>query len=460
MHKKHKVSIALLRRELRLEDNLTLYSALEHSDFVAPCFIFDPRQTEPHTYRSLPGLQFMIESLEELSAKIKKQNGKFFVFSGKQEEVLEQIMKDEIVEAVYLSRDYTPFSRERDSRIETAVKNYKKDVYFTDNHFLNTPDSVKSKSGTPYTIFTPYWKEASGREVLAPKSHSKFSWYTDRLPGEESLTEITSKILPTRSSTQFTKGGRSSALGLLENVAQLKDYKELRNLPAVRGTSGLSAHLKFGTISPREVHAHVNELFGPSHDLIRQLYWRDFFTQIGFHFPAIYGNSFQKKYSNVPWDNDLEAFELWCRGETGFPIVDAGMRELNTTGYMHNRVRMIVASFLTKDLHIDWRWGEKYFAEKLIDYDPAVNNGSWQWAASTGCDAQPYFRIFNPWLQQAKFDPEALYIKKWLPELAGIAAKAIHNFSDNPPAGLSYPAPLLDHKAEARDAEKRFKEAK
>jgi deoxyribodipyrimidine photo-lyase len=224
-------------------------------------------------------------------------------------------------------------------------------------------------------------------------------------------------------------GGRPNAQAQLGGLS-LKGYKEKRDYPSIDATSILSAHLKFGTLSIREVFHHIQRLQGDTDMFISELLWRDFFYHIAYTYPYVFGSAFKKKFNKLPWKNDHALFKAWCSGQTGFPIVDAGMRELNATGYMHNRVRMITASFLIKNLHIDWKWGEKYFAQKLIDYDPCVNNGNWQWAASTGCDAQPYFRIFNPWSQQKRFDEETTYIKKWVPELAEIEPKVIHNWAD------------------------------
>jgi len=221
----------------------------------------------------------------------------------------------------------------------------------------------------------------------------------------------------------------------------------------------LSAHNRFGTCSIREVYHEILRSLGPAHTMISEIHWRDFFTYVMHHYPYSFSEEFNRKYQKIPWSKNKKAFAKWREGKTGFPIVDAGMRELNATGFMHNRVRMIVASFLTKDLHINWRWGEQYFASKLIDYDPSVNVGNWQWAASTGCDAQPWFRIFNPWLQQKKFDPDCIYIKRWIPELENISSKAIHRLDTKyPDIMLDYPKPMIDHKSESSHTKEVFKE--
>lgn len=254
------------------------------------------------------------------------------------------------------------------------------------------------------------------------------------------------------------KGGRIEALKILKNVKVFKNYDGGRDLPAKSATSLLSAHHKFGTCSIRETYWAVRDALGPRHTLIKELYWRDFFSHIAYHFPHVFGGAFYPEYDALPWANDKERFQRWCDGLTGFPIVDAGMRELNTTGFMHNRVRMITASFLVKDLHIDWRWGERYFAQHLVDYDPCVNNGNWQWVASTGCDHQPYFRVFNPWLQQKKFDPLCLYIKKWVPELKTVDARQLHRWYEvSGDSADRYPAPVVDHAAESIKAKEIFK---
>jgi len=217
------------------------------------------------------------------------------------------------------------------------------------------------------------------------------------------------------------------------------------------GTSNLSVYLKFGCCSIREAYNCIVQNFGPDHALLRQFYWRDFFSYIGWHFPHVFGHAFHHQYDKIIWRNDHREFQHWTDGTTGFPIVDAGMRQLNQTGMMHNRVRMIVASFLVKDLHISWRWGERYFAQHLLDYDPCLNNGNWQWAASTGCDAQPYLRIFNPWLQQQKFDPDCIYIKRWIPELRNFSSSIIHKWYYKPLMG-NYPEPMLDHTFRSQQA--------
>ena len=449
-------AIFLFRRDLRLHDNKGLNAALECTREVIPLFIFDPRQVDAHPYRSLPALQFMLSSLDSLNGELIKCGSELYTILGDPSSVLATLAKRTKIQAVFWNKDYTPFSKSRDEALIRAAESSGLAVHQCEDSFLNDPGSVLKDDGTPYTVFTPYWKKATVNQIVKPSSLKRTGFFRGSLSDAEPLSLLAEKILPTQSKTLALAGGREEALGIVEQLSTLKDYKAVRDLPSVKGTSMLSAHLKFGTVSAREVHARLSDLFGPSHEITRQLYWRDFFTHIAHFFPHVFGHSFHKKYDRVEWWDDPENFDKWCAGKTGFPIVDAGMRQLNSTGYMHNRVRMVVASFLTKDLQIDWRLGERYFAQKLIDYDPALNNGNWQWAASTGCDAQPYFRIFNPWLQQERFDPECLYIKKWVPELEGLAPKKIHTLYGNPSGLLNYPAPIVKHDEQKRIAERRF----
>ena len=283
---------------------------------------------------------------------------------------------------------------------------------------INTPDSTLKSDGKPYTVFTPYFNNARKIRVRKPAllklDSGTLSTISTEIPIEGTLNKIVEGIAKYDS----FKGGQESALEAIKYSCRLQNYDSDRDYPALEATSHLSPHLKFGTCSIRQAYWTIARKLGQNHPLIRQFYWRDFLTHIAFHFPHVFGKPFKAQYDGIAWKRDEESFQLWREGRTGFPIVDAGMRQLNQTGFMHNRLRMITASFLTKDLHIDWRWGERYFAQKLVDYDPCVNNGNWQWASSTGCDAQPYFRIFNPWRQQERFDPDCHYIRKWIPELS------------------------------------------
>ncbi|KAA3606353.1 MAG: deoxyribodipyrimidine photo-lyase [Calditrichaeota bacterium] len=458
--KRHKLSIFVFRRALRLEDNTGLLRALEFSEKVIPCFIFDKRQVRENSYKSQNSLQFLINSLKELDSKLRKKSSRLFLFYGIQEEILENLLTSQKIEAIFCNRDYTPFAIQRDEKIKNLCEKKGVEFYKFADYLLSEPENALKKDGTPYSIFTPFFRNASWKQVNIPEKISTNNFFSGKIDSEVDFA-VTEKFLEKENPNIFVKGGRKEALGILTNLEKFHNYEEERNFPSLSKTTGLSAHLKFGTVSVREVYYKFFTKLGDSHPLIRQLYWRDFFTHIAFHFPQVFGNSFHKKYDQIEWKNDEKNFKLWCEGKTGFPIVDAGMRELSETGFMHNRVRMIVASFLVKDLHIDWRWGEKYFAKKLVDYDPSVNNGSWQWAASTGCDAQPYFRIFSPWSQQEKFDSDCLYIKKWIPELRNLEPKEIHKiWKESSLFASDYPRQIVEHKEASSFAKEMFKNCK
>lgn len=457
--KKFQLALHIFRRDLRLVDNSALLEALALSEQVIPCFIFDPRQVDKNPYKGEHSLAFMAHSLRELDADLNKKGSKLYFYYGKAEEIVAKLIRELTLDAVFVNRDYTPFSQERDKAIEHACIQSSVSFNSYADALLHEPEAVLKSDGKPYTVFTPFYHKAMQLNVPLPRKSSYQNFYNKKIPFEDTSILTTLLRLPIESLS--VKGGRSEGLQLIHRLVSLSDYEKARDFPGVSGTSHLSAHHKFGTVSIREVYNEVVRLFGTSHTLVRELFWRDFFTHIGFHFPHVFQEAFHRHYSNLPWVTDKAKFKAWCEGKTGFPIVDAGMRELNQTGYMHNRVRMITASFLVKDLHIDWRWGERYFAEKLVDYDPAVNNGNWQWAASTGCDAQPYFRIFNPWLQQQKFDPECVYIKRYIPEVSHLSSKAIHQLATQRPSELkSYPLPILDHARASQQSKLMYAKAK
>lgn len=452
--KPFKKAVFLFHRDLRIVDNTGLNQALSQSEKVIPLFIFDPVQVEEaNKYRSLAALQFMVESLEDLAADLHKKGGKLFVFFGSTGQVLERLVKDEKIDAVFSNRDYTPFARKRDLALEKIVTKKGGAWFLVDDALLCDPETLLTGKGTPYTIYTAFLKKAVQTKVQEPAVVAKGLFEKGHLPHEITLSVFKKHYLGSARSL-FETGGRSAAKKILNHLDSFKHYTAIRDYPA-QVTTGLSAHLKFGTVSIREAFYAVKDQ-KVDQQLLKQLYWRDFFTYLAYHFPSVFGKAFVKKYQHLSWIDNKPWFTAWCEGKTGFPLVDAGMRQLNETGYMHNRVRMVVASFLTKDMHIDWRKGERYFAQQLVDYDPCVNNGNWQWAASTGADAQPYFRIFNPWLQQKKFDSECVYIKKWVPELKRFMAKEIHQWYKATESRNGYPIPILSHEVESKKAKAMF----
>jgi len=444
-------SLFIFRRDLRIPDNTGFIQALKQSKTVIPIFIFDPRQidSKKNAFYSHNAVQFMIESLKDLENEFKKYKGKLYFFYGSPEKIVKQLIQQESIEAVFVNRDYTPFSIERDKTIEEVCKNNTIPLLSFGDLLLNEPDKVKKTDGSHYSVFTAFFKKSLSIPVKKPHTATPKNLYNKPIKIAKS-SKILDTFLKKNNPLIASHGGHTEAIAILKTLATLKNYKQTHDIPSLP-TTHLSAHLKFGTISIRQAYEFIVKHLGKNHPLITQLYWRDFFTHVAYNNPHIFGHAFHKKYNGLAWNNDKKLFKQWCEGKTGFPIIDAGMRELNTTGFMHNRVRMIVASFLVKDLHINWQWGEHYFAQKLIDYDPSVNNGNWQWCASTGCDAQPYFRIFNPWIQQKKFDPKCIYIKKWIPELQSYELQIIHSlFKTQTPNIQNYPKPIVNHESESK----------
>ncbi len=454
----YKLALFLFRRDLRLDDNLGLISALGNAEQVVPAFIFDTQQCETNSYKSPACIQFMLESLQDLQEQLKEREAALYFFYGNTTEIVEQIVKTQKVDAIYVNRDYTPFSQQRDQSIAALCQKYSIAFESYDDALLNPPELTLKSDGTPYQIFTRFYEHVRQFPISTPKKNQYKNYFQGKIDLSQD-TKIFQKILPTFSQDLAETGGRRACLKKLSGLKNIKNYSLNHDYPSLKATSGLSAHLKFTTCSVREIYYAIKKsVLGPE-SILRELYWRDFFTMIAFYFPHVFGHAFRRQYDSIAWKNDKKTFQAWCQGQTGFPIVDAGMRELNQTGFMHNRVRLITASFLVKDLHIDWRWGEKYFAQQLMDYDPAVNNGNWQWVAGTGTDAQPYFRIFNPWLQQKKFDAECLYIKKWVPELSEVDPKIIHGwYKRKADLLIQYPVPIVDHSVEAERAKRLYAE--
>jgi len=461
--KEYEISVHIFRRDLRLNDNTSLLNALERSEEVIPVYICEPEISINNP--RIPGIRhsFISRSLNELDHELREKGSRLFYFRKGSKKALEYLINKTGAVAIFANRDYSPYAKERDIKVTEILNSAGiTDYILTPDLLLNDTDSIVKREGGTYSIFTPYFRRAEEYEIRTPQKCTSTNFYiTGRdIPDNAYIrnTEISGIKPPGADETDYhLSGGRSEALNLIKELEELNDYKNSRNIPAVKGTTYLSAHLKFGTVSVREVYHAIADASGYDSELLRQLYWRDFYTYIAVHNPHIFSGPFRRKYESLPWNDNKELFERWCTGNTGFPIVDAGMRELNSTGYMHNRVRMITASFLVKDLHINWMLGERYFASKLLDYDPAVNNGNWQWSASTGSDSQPWFRIFNPWLQQKKYDPDCIYIKRWVPELSELSPSEINSPEKLQSLNISgYPRPAVNHKEEADLSRKIF----
>jgi deoxyribodipyrimidine photo-lyase len=401
-----KVSIFWHRRDLRVDDNAGLFHALNSAWPVQPIFIFDTEILSKLEDKNDARVNFIHQSLVLLNEEYQKHKGSLKVYYGNPTEVWKKVLEDFDVAEVYTNRDYEPYAQQRDQQIYELLIN--KNISFKGfkDHVIFEKREITKDDGLPYTIFTPYSKK--WKLKLTPAHFKSY----DTLSILRQLNPYHFKI-PLLKDIGFGKTHLSFPFSLAKNSI-IKNYHQNRDIPSLNGTSRLGVHLRFGTISIRRLASQaqgLNEVF------LNELIWRDFYSMILYNFPHVVSNSFKPLYDKIKWRNNENEFEAWCNGKTGYPIVDAGMRELNTTGHMHNRLRMITASFLIKHLLIDWRWGEAYFAQKLLDFDLASNNGGWQWAASSGCDAAPYFRIFNPYEQTKRFDPQLCYIKTWVPEL-------------------------------------------
>lgn len=395
------------RRDLRLQDNAGLYHALRSGLPVQPMFIFDRQILDRLSNREDARVTFIYQQLQQIDQELQAHGSSLAVYFGDPEILWPKIIEEHTPKAVYTNHDYEPYARQRDEKVLALLQSKEIPLHTYKDQVIFERDEVCKDDGLPYTVFTPYSRKWRARLDLYPLTFFPSEKYLSALsPSKETRFRISLEEM----------GFSPTKLELPPRVIPLqviKQYNIQRDLPAVRGTSRLGIHLRFGTLSVRrllEQALPLNSVF------VNELIWRDFYQMILWHYPHLTDSSFRPAYDRIPWENNEEQFAAWCAGETGYPLVDAGMRELNATGFMHNRVRMVTASFLTKHLLIDWRWGERYFAEHLLDFDLAANVGGWQWAAGCGTDAAPYFRVFNPALQAAKFDPDNAYIRKWIPE--------------------------------------------
>ncbi|WP_233898552.1 cryptochrome/photolyase family protein [Tenacibaculum piscium] len=424
----NKVAIFWFRRDLRLEDNVALFNALNSSNKVLPIFIFDEEILD-NLPKNDARVSFIYQTLEQLDTDLKAVGSSLLIKKGNPLEVWKTIISEFDISAVYTNKDYEPYGLQRDAEISDFLKSKSIDFLSYKDQVIFEEAEVTKNDGLPYTVYTPYknkWLQKFNAEEDLKNYEINF----------DNFHQFTSEI----PSLKFIGFNESSIKVKPYNLSNLTNYDEVRDFPFIDKTSYLSPYFRFGLVSVRKM---VQFALKTNATFLNELIWREFFMQVLFHFPKVVTNNFKQKYDAVPWRNNEAEFEKWCKGETGYPMVDAGMRQLNKTGYMHNRVRMITAGFLCKHLLIDWRWGEAYFAEKLLDYELSANNGNWQWAAGTGCDAAPYFRVFNPEAQLKKFDKDLQYIRKW-----------IENFDE-----LTYPQPMVEHKFARERAISTYKEA-
>lgn len=458
-------SLVWFRRDLRDYDHAALYYALKYSKQVFCVFIFDTAILDSLTDKADRRLEFIWESVRELKSALLAKGGDLIVLHGAAQDEISQAANLLQVDAVFANHDYEPMAIRRDEYVVEKLLNLNIAFHHYKDHVIFEKDEVLNLAGKPYGVFTPYknrWLKTVNDFFIKPypvdsyiknlASLTSNKLFNSGLPSLESLgfmrTNLSSMHLPT---------GMQGGLALFDDFkTRMSRYKDARDFPGVKGVSYLSVHLRFGTVSIRHlVREALRAANAGAETWLSELIWREFYVQILHHNPQVaVGMPYQAEYASLKFPNNLKLFQAWCEGKTGYPLVDAAMRQLNTTGYMHNRLRMVAASFLVKDLLVDWRWGERYFAEKLIDFDFSANNGGWQWAASTGCDAQPWFRIFNPINQSKRFDAQGKFIRKYVPELANCSDKEIHEPWLISPLrlqelkiciGTDYPSPIVDH---------------
>lgn len=461
-------SLVWFRRDLRDFDHAALFHALKYSDSVYCAFIFDRDILDGLTQRTDRRVEFIHASVQALQQALQSRGGNLLVRHASARQAIPALAAELAVDAVFCNRDYEPAAIARDQAVGASLAAVGIELLQYKDQVIFEQDEVVTQAGTPFSVFTPY-KNAWLKQLT--------SFHVKPYPVERymsALAPVNTPALPTLAELGFQPGnlaqlkivpGMAGGQQLFDDFVQRIDrYQQTRDFPAIKGVSYLSVHLRFGTVSIRELArmawAGSQPAAGPGHACwLNELIWRDFYQQILWHYPRVIDHAFKPEYDTIAFSNHTDHFAAWCEGRTGYPIVDAAMRQLNHSGYMHNRLRMIAASFLVKDLHIDWRMGERYFADQLLDFDLAANNGGWQWSASTGCDAQPYFRIFNPVTQSEKFDPDGRFIRRYVPELAAVPERYIHAPWQLPPLlqqqtgfvpGRDYPLPLVDH-AQARE---------
>ena len=457
---KYNKSLVWFRRDLRDYDHAALYHALKNSNQVFCIFIFDTEILDQLQDKADRRVEFIWASLKELKEAFQKHGGDLIVEHGVANEIVVKQAQQLGVEALFSNRDYEPNAVARDADVAEKLATFNIEFHQFKDQVLFEKDEVLTQQGKPYGVFTPY-KNAHLKKLddlyLQAYPADQYVQHLAKHQANDipSLSDI--GFQPTNLSQMKLPTGMSGALALFEDFKErITHYQDARNFPAVKGPSYLSVHLRFGTISIRHLARTAKNTVGTGAETwLNELIWRDFYFQILHHHPKVaHGKTYKAEFNALPFPNHQALFQAWCDGKTGYPLIDAAMRQLNQTGYMHNRLRMVVASFLVKDLLIDWRWGERYFAEKLIDFDLSANNGGWQWAASTGCDAQPWFRIFNPITQSEKFDGAGKFIRKYVPELADCDDKEIHapwlipslrQEMLNIHIGKTYPFPIVDH---------------
>ena len=460
----YKCSVFIFRRDLRLDDNTGLLAAMRASSTIIPLFIFTPTQIAKNKFRSSNAIQFMIESLEDLDQQIHASNlnARLWTMYGDEVTVLKKIHNIIPYEAIFVNEDYTPYSIKRDIRIRKFAKEKKVSFFEHSDSLLLDTQEIKAKNGNYYKIFTQFYNNAINKKIRQP-NYEMYDHFR-KVPVEMkkyNINNIKNFFLRKKWYEENPKlaihGGRENGIMILKGIKLFKNYDSIRNYPEFE-TTHLSPHNKFGTLSIREVYNAFKKR-AKNAELCKQLYWRDFYYYICVHFPETfeYNHLMKKTKRSLIWENNKNLLKAWKTATTGFPIIDAAMTQMNNTGYMHNRCRMIVAMFLSKDLLVDWKYGEKYFTKKLVDIDRCQNIGNWNWSSSFGLDNTSFLRIFNPWTQSKEYDPNCIYIKKWLPELSGIPNEHIHNWYKFYDKYDVYSKPIVDHEIQRKKYLKFYK---
>ena len=462
------------RRDLRRDDNAALHAALESARCVHCVFVYDREILDALPARTDRRVEFIVQSVNGLAVELADSGGQLLTLHGVAREEIPRLACSLGVEAVFANRDYEPQASARDQAVAAALAEDERAFHLHKDQAVFERDEVMTAAGTPYTVFTPYknaWLKRLQDAHVQAFAVERHAGALRPPPAASMLSLEQIGFAATDLRRLGIQPGAAAATALLEDfLGRMDDYGRARDFPAIKGPSYLSVHLRFGTISIRRLAAEALRRGGRGAEVwLSELIWRDFYFQILHHHPRVVERAFKSDYDAVHWDNDPHRIAAWKEGRTGYPLVDAAMRQINATGYMHNRLRMVAASFLVKDLHVDWRIGERYFADQLNDFDLSANNGGWQWAASTGCDAQPYFRIFNPVTQSTKFDPEGRFIRRYIPELAKVPLKRLHapwtmsaeeQQASDCLIGRDYPAPVVDHDQARRITLERFQAAR
>jgi deoxyribodipyrimidine photo-lyase len=456
------------RNDLRLRDNTALAALLERVDEWLPVFVLDPRLAGS-TESGGPRTRFLLDCLARLGRELERRGVPLLIREGKPEEALPKLLHQSGASLLAFNEDVTPFARARDAAVRRAVERGGGEVIARLDHVVFRSGELRTKAGGPYAVYTPYRNSWWQRWEREPRLPLRIGRLPPPIPGHAAGAPPDLGDCGSAAESEIPTGGEAAARRRLDSFLDsgARRYAEDRDRPAIDGTSRLSPYLRFGAISVRECFARADAAAASDRALrkgvgkwLDELVWREFYSAILEEHPRVLGESYRQEYAGLVWNDDPKGFDAWCAGQTGYPFVDAGMRQLRATGWMHNRVRMIVASFLTKDLLIDWRAGERFFFDRLVDGDPASNNGGWQWAASTGTDAQPYFRIFNPVAQGKRWDPEGAYVRRWVPELRGLPDQHVHApwQAASPPS--DYPPPLVDHAFRREQALARYSQAR